>query len=47
MKRVSLFSPPGDEVVTAVNGIEDLERLERLQDRLLDVSTWQELLRLP
>ena len=38
------FGPPSNDVVTAVNGIEDLERLERLQDRVLDVSTWQELL---
>jgi hypothetical protein len=41
------FGPPTDEVVTTVNGIAELERLNRLQDRILDVSTWQELLQLP
>ncbi len=41
------FGPGGDDVVTAVNGIEDLERLERLLERILDESSWQELLRSP
>jgi hypothetical protein len=41
------FGPARDDVVTAVKGIEDLERLERLQDRILDVSSWQELLQVP
>ena len=41
------FGPASDDVVTAVNGIEDLERLDRLQERILDVSSWQELLQLP
>ncbi|HYT87432.1 MAG TPA: DUF4351 domain-containing protein [Gemmataceae bacterium] len=41
------FGPPPDAVVTMVQGIEELERLERLQERILDVSSWQELLQLP
>jgi Domain of unknown function (DUF4351) len=41
------FGPTSDAVVTAVNGIQDLERLERLQERILDVTSWQELLQLP
>jgi len=41
------FGPASDDVVTAVKGIEDLERLERLHARLLDVSSWQELLQVP
>ena len=41
------FGPVSSDVVTAVNGIEDLERLERLIELLLDVSSWQELLGLP
>ena len=41
------FGPAPDDVVTAVKGIEDLARLERLQERILDVVTWQELLQLP
>jgi hypothetical protein len=41
------FGPPPDAVVTAVKGIAELERLERLHERILDVSSWQELLQLP
>lgn len=41
------FGPASDDVVTAVKGIEDLERLARLLDRTLDVSSWQELLQVP
>ncbi len=41
------FGPANDDVVTAVKGIEDLERLDRLQERILDVSSWQELLQVP
>jgi hypothetical protein len=39
---------PADEAVTArLNGITDLERLERLLDRLLDATSWQDLLDTP
>ncbi len=32
------FGPAGDDVQTAVQGIENLERLQRLQEGILDVS---------
>jgi predicted transposase YdaD len=38
------FGAPGPEVESAVQAIDDLARLERMSDRLLDVNTWQELL---
>lgn len=41
------FGPASDDMVTAVKGIEDQEQLDRLQERILDVSSWQDLLRLP
>jgi len=41
------FGPASDDVVTAVNGIEELERLERLIEGYTEVSSWQELLLLP
>ena len=36
-----------EDVVTAIMGIDDLERLNRLLDKTLEVSNWQELLELP
>jgi len=41
------LGPASDDVVTAVMGIEDLERLERLLEKYLEVSSWQELLQVP
>jgi hypothetical protein len=41
------FGPASDEVVTAVNGIDQLERLVRLEERILDVSNWRDLLQSP
>ena len=41
------FGPASDDVVTTVKGIENLERLELLLERVLDVSSWQELLQVP
>ena len=41
------FGPARDDVVTAVNGIENLERLERLVEGYTEVSSWQELLQFP
>ncbi len=41
------FGPASDDIVTTVKGIEDQERLDQIQERILDVSSWQELLRLP
>jgi hypothetical protein len=41
------FGAPPDHVVTAVKGIDDRERLDHLQEGILDVSGWEELLQLP
>ena len=41
------FGPPSPEVEAALNLIEDMTRLDMLADRLLDVSTWDELLATP
>ena len=41
------FGPAGDDVVTAVKGIDDLERLDRLIEGYTKVSSWHELLQTP
>jgi hypothetical protein len=41
------FGPAPDDVMTAIKGIEDLERLERYLKSYTTVSSWQELLQLP
>jgi hypothetical protein len=41
------FGPPSEGVVATVNALQNLERLESLSDRLLDVDTWEELLAQP
>ncbi len=41
------FGPPEEPTVAALEGITDLERLERMSERLLDVAGWQELLATP
>jgi predicted transposase YdaD len=38
------FGKPDASVKAALEGIEDLQRLEKLSERLLHVSTWEELL---
>jgi predicted transposase YdaD len=38
------FGPPHEAVEAAVNSITDLHRLEELHEKLLQVSSWQELL---
>ena len=38
------FSAPADESLKTLQDINDLERLELISDRVLDVSTWQDLL---
>jgi hypothetical protein len=38
------FGPPDEPMVAALNGIEDVQRLEDLSVRLLQVGSWQELL---
>jgi hypothetical protein len=41
------FGPPNEVTARAVRSIMDLDRLKRLSDRLLDVSSWEELLATP
>jgi hypothetical protein len=38
---------PGEAVKVALQGIEDLERLERMADRVHEVASWQDLLATP
>ena len=42
-----LFGKPSQETVTAVNAIDDVDRLERLTDQLLQANSWQEILDTP
>jgi hypothetical protein len=41
------FGPAGDDVVTAVKGIDDLDRLDRLIEGYTKASSWHELLQMP
>lgn len=41
------FGPPDEATAAALEAIADLARLEQLHDRLLEVSSWQELLTPP
>jgi hypothetical protein len=41
------FGPASAEIEQTIQQIADLERLERLTDRLLDVASWDELLNAP
>jgi hypothetical protein len=41
------FGEPGEATLAAINAIADLERLESLAERLLQVNTWDELLAAP
>jgi hypothetical protein len=41
------FGPPGEAIVAAIDGITDREQVEALTERLLDVSSWDELLAPP
>jgi predicted transposase YdaD len=45
--RVKFGQPAGPEATAALEGMTDLERLEALSERLLQVSSWQELLATP
>jgi predicted transposase YdaD len=38
------LGPPDEATTTAINGLTDLSRLDRMTERVLTVSTWQELL---
>jgi hypothetical protein len=41
------LGPPEEGAIATLKGIADLERLRRLLDRLLDATTWQDLLDTP
>ena len=41
------FGEPSQQIVAAVSEVNDVDRLERLTDRLLQVNSWQELLDIP
>ena len=41
------FGGPDPQTVQAVENITDIERLQALSERLLDASSWQELLATP
>jgi hypothetical protein len=39
--------PPGASITTQIEGITDIDRLERIHDRMLEVETWEALLETP
>ena len=41
------LGPPGEAVEVRIAALSDLDRLHRLLDRILDASTWDELLASP
>jgi hypothetical protein len=41
----SLEDPPTESAQSAIQAIDNLEKLEQLTERLLTASSWQELLR--
>jgi hypothetical protein len=41
------FGPPSEAISAALATITDLERLERMSDRILEIASWQELLNTP
>jgi hypothetical protein len=41
------FGPADEAIKARLNGITDLERLDRLHDRILDSTGWQDLLDMP
>jgi predicted transposase YdaD len=41
------LGPPGESIEAEITALADLDRLHDLIDRILDVSTWDELLSLP
>ncbi len=42
-----LLGAPGESVIALLAVIEDLEHLERIYYRLVEVKTWQELIEMP
>ncbi len=47
MGRIKFGQPADPETEAALNRMTNLEQLEALGDRLIQVSTWQELLATP
>jgi hypothetical protein len=41
------FGQPDEPFLTLLNGMSDLERLDRLLDRMLDATSWRDLLETP
>jgi hypothetical protein len=41
------FGPPDSRVLAALDGINDIDQLERLAVRILDAASWDELLQTP
>lgn len=41
------FGEPTEEITAAVKAITDLDRLDRILDRVQEAADWQELLRTP
>jgi hypothetical protein len=41
------FGPPDAAALAALDAIYDVERLERMSERLLEVNTWAEMLATP
>jgi hypothetical protein len=39
-----LFGPADDATEAALNAIDDVQKLDELSERILDVGSWQELL---
>jgi hypothetical protein len=41
------IEPPGDDTISALKAIKDLDRLHRMADAVFNASSWQELLATP
>lgn len=41
------WGPPGDDAVSALKAIQDLDRLHRLADAVFTATSWQDLLATP
>ena len=40
------FGPPSEQHLAALNALTDLDQLDRMADRLIDVHSWEELLQI-
>jgi hypothetical protein len=41
------FGPPGDGLCATIDAIDDIDQLNTLLDRILEVASWDELLKFP